>query len=179
MEISLNPCIRITSDTIGKPGQRVFYIQGATLDEQSTVIIEKIQLQTLSASILHFLDELQKSYPELEIPSGQYTDNTMQISLPVDPIFRVGEIGLAYNRDLDQSCLIVKRIEMETNSLQQDETEEMVNVINFWCSREQLKALANWGLQLVQKGRPICPLCHEPIDPSGHFCPKKNGHSKH
>jgi len=26
------------------------------------------------------------------------------------------------------------------------------------------------------QGRPICGNCGEPIDPEGHFCPKRNGH---
>jgi predicted amidophosphoribosyltransferase len=31
---------------------------------------------------------------------------------------------------------------------------------------------------VVNRGRPICPQCGEPMDPAGHFCPKKNG-NKH
>lgn len=177
MELTLNPCIKITSDAIGKPGQRVFYIQGATLEQQATVIIEKIQLQTLSATILHFLADLQKNFPELEAPAGSYSENTMRISPPIDPLFRVGEISLAFNRESDQAALIVRKVVME--STEENETEEELDTINFWCSRDQIKSLANWGLELVQQGRPICPLCHEPIEPSGHFCPKKNGHHRH
>jgi predicted amidophosphoribosyltransferase len=28
----------------------------------------------------------------------------------------------------------------------------------------------------VAAGRPICSMCGQPIDPEGHFCPRKNGH---
>ncbi len=177
MELSLNPCIKITSDAIGKPGQRVFYIQGGTMTEEVTLIIEKIQLQSLSASILHFLADLEKNFPDLQPPAGQYTENTMRITPPVDPLFRVGEINLAYNHDSDQACIIVREIPMEEEAA--GDLEARMNTVNFWCTREQIKSLANWGLELVQKGRPICPLCHEPINPDGHFCPKKNGHNRH
>ncbi|OJX41204.1 MAG: hypothetical protein BGO78_00185 [Chloroflexi bacterium 44-23] len=177
MELTLNPCTNITSDAIGKPGQRVFYIQGTTIDQQVTLIIEKIQVQTLSASILQFLVDLEKNFPDLEIPSGHYSEETMRIVPPVDPLFRVGEISLAYNHESDQACVIVKEITMDPQEAVED--DDRITTVNFWCSREQIKSMANWGLELVQKGRPICPLCHEPISPDGHFCPKKNGHNRH
>ncbi len=99
----------------------------------------------------------------------------MRITPPVDPLFRVGEIGLAYDIEKDLTCLIAKEIPLETETEEAAEQDE----VRYWCTREQLKTLATWGLELAQQGRPICPLCGEPIGPSGHFCPKKNGHSKH
>jgi len=57
----------------------------------------------------------------------------------------------------------------------QDETQES-EVIRFWCSRSQLRAMCQWGLEVAGQGRPICGNCGEPKDPQGHFCPKSNGH---
>jgi hypothetical protein len=28
---------------------------------------------------------------------------------------------------------------------------------------------------LVSAGRPACPFCGQPLDPTGHFCPRDNG----
>ena len=42
--------------------------------------------------------------------------------------------------------------------------------------REQGRALAQRGNEAVTKGRPRCPQCGEPMNPEGHFCPKRNGH---
>jgi hypothetical protein len=36
--------------------------------------------------------------------------------------------------------------------------------------------LADLADRLVAAGRPICPLCHGPMDPAGHRCPRSNGH---
>jgi uncharacterized repeat protein (TIGR03847 family) len=36
--------------------------------------------------------------------------------------------------------------------------------------------LADLAEKLVAAGRPICPLCHGPMDPAGHRCPRSNGH---
>lgn len=173
MERDLNPCTNITVDAIGKPGKRVFYIQGSTVSETISLILEKIQVQSLSASILKFLEELQQRTPELPQVSGEFNEEEMRIIPPIDPLFRVGEIGLAYDAEQDLVCLITREIILE-NSQPEDQNE-----IRYWCTREQSKALALWGLELVSRGRPICPLCGEAIDPSGHFCPKKNGHKKH
>jgi uncharacterized repeat protein (TIGR03847 family) len=163
MEYDLLPCTFITVDAIGKPGQRVFYIQGKTEETTLTLLIEKIQIQTLAAGILRFLEELAERNPDISKPSGQYMEDQMKITPPVDPLFRVGEIGLAYDIDRDLACLIAKEIQIETEIEEENQQDE----VRYWCTREQLKSLA------------ICPLCGEPINPGGHFCPKKNGHSKH
>ena len=31
---------------------------------------------------------------------------------------------------------------------------------------------------LVQAGRPACPFCAQPINPTGHICPRSNGYRK-
>ena len=176
MEIILNPCTRITADAIGKPGNRVFYIQGESITQKLTVIIEKIQLQSLSTAILKFLEEIQNQNPDFINPSGKVNEELMHIHPPVDPIFRVGEISLNYDSVSDLASMIVNEIVMDTNA---SDDESRTRVIQFWCTREQLKSFSIWGLKIVQKGRPTCPLCGEPINPDGHFCPKKNGHHKH
>jgi uncharacterized protein (UPF0212 family) len=42
-------------------------------------------------------------------------------------------------------------------------------------SREQARALAREGTEAVERGRKRCPQCGEPMEPTGHFCIKKNG----
>jgi uncharacterized repeat protein (TIGR03847 family) len=177
MEINLNPCTRLTADAIGKPGKRVFYIHGETPNQQITVIIEKIQLQSLATGILKFLEDIKKQHPDLIDPSGKFEERKMHIEPPVDPVFRAGEIGLSYDLELDLTVMVVNEIIMDANTT--EDTDSEINTVRYWCSREQLKSLALWGLEVVQQGRPICPLCGEPINPDGHFCPKKNGHNKH
>ena len=51
-------------------------------------------------------------------------------------------------------------------------------MVRYWCTRAQLLTLANWAVVVIERGRPICPQCGEPMEPEGHFCPKKNGHKK-
>ncbi len=172
-EIDLNPVLHVTIDAIGKPGQRVFYIQGWQNETQTiTLLIEKNQVQTLALGIEQFLAEVQQKYPDLMEASSEYEENRMQISPPVDPLFRVGELGLAYDSDQDRLVLVAREV------LGEGMEPEEASLVRFWCTRSQLRALASWGLEVANRGRPICPQCGEPMDPEGHFCPKKNGHNR-
>jgi uncharacterized repeat protein (TIGR03847 family) len=42
----------------------------------------------------------------------------------------------------------------------------------------QARAMATRGSAAVERGRPPCPLCGGPLDPSGHICPRLNGHGR-
>ncbi len=172
IEIDLNPVTHITTDAIGQPGQRVFYIQGSTEDRVVTVIVEKVQIQTLALGVEDFLAEIQQRYPDLSPVTAGYDEAMMRIQPPVDPIFRVGEVGLAYDADTDLAVLVVREIQGSEEPVEAEEA----NVVRFWCTRSQLAAMGLWGLEISGRGRPVCPYCGQPMDPSGHFCPKRNGH---
>ncbi len=172
IEIDLNPVTQITTDAIGQPGQRVFYIQGKTDERVVTVIVEKVQIQTLALGVEDFLAEIQQRYPDLPPYSTNYDEGLMHIQPPVDPLFRVGELGLAYDADRDLAVLVVREIQNAENQVDAEEA----NVVRFWCTRSQLYAMGRWGLEVSGRGRPICPYCGQPMDPTGHFCPKRNGH---
>src|SRR5574338_392985 len=111
IEIDLNPVTHITTDAIGQPGQRVFYIQGRNEEREITVIVEKVQIQTLALGVEDFLSEILQRYPELAPVEPDYDESTMHIQPPVDPLFRVGELGLAYDADQDLAVLVVREIQ--------------------------------------------------------------------
>jgi len=171
-ELDLNPVQHITSDAIGKPGQRVFYLQGwrETDIHPVTVIIEKVQLQTLAAGLEQMLTEIDQQTPTLAPFQKEYDEDKMRINPPVDPLFRAGEMGVGYDADQDQIVILVREIVLE------DGDPEEAAVVRFWCSRQQASWLAGWSREVVNRGRPICPQCGQPMEPEGHFCPKKNGH---
>jgi uncharacterized repeat protein (TIGR03847 family) len=168
-EFDLNPVTHITTDAIGQPGKRVFYIQGWQNERTITLIVEKIQVQSLAVGLEQFLAEIQEKNPDLPEASADFTETNMHINPPVDPLFRVGELGLGYDADNDHVILIARELLPEG-------TQGEPNVVRFWCSRSQLRAMARWGIEVASRGRPICPQCGEPMEPEGHFCPKKNGH---
>ena len=165
-DIVLDPIDHITVDALGKPGQRVFYIQAKEGEREITLIIEKIQLQSLLEGINEFLKQIKQRFPNLPEPEVSFTEEGMHIKPPVDPLFRAGDMGLAYDEKRDFTCIFAR----EAIS-----SAERGRTVRYWCSRTQLIVLARWGKIVVERGRPICPQCQQPIEPKGHFCPKKNG----
>jgi uncharacterized repeat protein (TIGR03847 family) len=170
-EIDLQPVTHILVDAIGPPGKRVFYLQGWQDDHTVTLIVEKFQIQSLAIGLEQFLVEIEEKHPDLASASADFEEAKMHILPPVDPLFRVGELGLGYDEDNDLLILVAKEL------LAEDQDSEEASVVRFWCTRSQLRAMSNWGIEVASRGRPLCPQCREPMDPEGHFCPKKNGHN--
>lgn len=178
-EIDLNPVAWLTIDAVGQPGSRTFFLQGTQLPTGSegtentiTLLLEKIQVQTLCVGAEQFLQEIQQKFPELPPYSNDFEEEKMHLQPPLDPLFQAGEIGLSYDSIEDKAILIVREV------LLNQQTEEELREVRFWISRSQLAAVGKWGVELANRGRPICPQCGEPMDPAGHLCPKKNGHKK-
>jgi uncharacterized repeat protein (TIGR03847 family) len=169
-EIVLDPVTHITFDAVGKPGQRTFYIQAWKDEKIVTLLIEKVQIQSLALGAEQFMDELNAKFPQLPHASDAFDESKMHIQPPVDPLFRVGEFELAYDGQRDRIKLLTREI------LSEEMSREDARTVSFWCTRSQLRALIRWGVELTDRGRPICPQCGQPMDPEGHFCPKKNGH---
>ena len=109
-EIDVDPCDHLTSDAIGRPGQRVFYLQAYQDQRTITVIIEKAQLHSLAIGVEQFLAQIDEQNPDLSEASGDYVEDVMRINPPVDPLFRVGEVGLGYDKERDKVVLFVKEL---------------------------------------------------------------------
>jgi len=169
-EIDLQPLTHITTDAIGSPGKRVFYVQGWQGNRTITLIVEKIQIQSLAVGLEQFLAEVEQKFPDLPEASADFLEDKMHIQPPVDPLFRVGELGLGYDAERDLVVLVTREL------LAEEQEPEEGRVVRFWCTRSQIRAMCHWGMEVASRGRAICPQCGEPMDPAGHFCPKRNGH---
>jgi uncharacterized repeat protein (TIGR03847 family) len=165
-----DPVTWITTGFIGEPGKRVFYLQATYEGEILTLLIEKQQVEALARGVEQFLKELHDKLPDLVEASSDYNANTMRLRTPVDPAFRIGQLGLGYDADRDLMVVVAQEVMVEGRD------PEAVAVARLFATRSQMLALSRHGLTLVQQGRPICPLCGQPINPSGHFCPRSNGH---
>ncbi|MCC6190333.1 MAG: DUF3090 family protein [Anaerolineales bacterium] len=166
----LNPVRTITTGFIGQPGKRVFYLQAHGETDTITVIVEKQQVEALAQGIEQFLTELREKFPDLPAASAEYSPADMSLTVPVDPAFRVGQLGLGYDQDRDMLVLVAQEIVTEGRPAEESHTAR------FFATRAQMRALGAYGLELVKQGRPKCGNCGQPIDPEGHFCPRSNGH---
>ena len=171
IEIELLPVDHITADAIGPKGQRVFYIQAIKDDQVITLITEKFQVQSLAVGIEQFLVEVLERYPDIPDALSDYDASSMHIQPPVDPLFRLEDVGLGYNVEDDLVVLVI-------HELLPDGSDQDPGVVRFWCTRSQLRALGHWGMEVASRGRSICLQCGQPEEPEGHFCVKKNGGHK-
>ena len=163
----LKPVRYITADAIGPPGQRIFYLQAGQEDRLVTLVLEKEQIQALAISVEQMLNELEKRRPQNASAMELISQYDLLLREPLEPIFRVGQIGLGYDEETDMLILVAQELT--------EDSEEM-SVARFWATRGQMKALSEHSLRVVEAGRPLCPLCGRPMDPDGHFCPRRNGH---
>lgn len=166
----VNPVRTITTGFIGQPGRRVFYLQAQGTTDVVTVIVEKQQVEALATGIEQFLVELLEKFPDLPEASADYVSSAMQLKVPVDPAFRVGQLGLGYDQDRDLLVLVAQEVVAEGRD------PEEASTARFFATRSQMRALGAYGRLLVKQGRPTCGNCGQPIDPEGHFCPRSNGH---
>ena len=173
--MELDPVDRITADAVGDPGQRVFYLQARKGMEVVTVLVEKQQIELLSASILEILSRVG-----LETGEGP-DDEEMDLEEPVVPVWRAGWLSIGYEQDRDLILLelveLVPGQEVAEEAVEADEDLELdAERLRLWATRDQMLALSRHGAQVVARGRPTCQFCGNPIDPEGHRCPAMNGH---
>lgn len=166
-QIEINPASHLTVGTIGPPGQRVFYLQGGRGSQTISLIIEKEQAAMLATSMEAFLEELEEKHPVETRDADQSVLQDMRLREPVEELFRVGNMGMGFNETANQVVLVAYELVDE---------EEEPNVVSFWATRGQMQALVEHTREVVASGRAICGNCGRPIDPSGHFCPNRNGH---
>jgi uncharacterized repeat protein (TIGR03847 family) len=165
----LNPVDRITTDAIGEPGHRVFYIQARQGRRLVTLICEKEHVATLALAIDQVLLSLSGGDAD-DIPEPDpILERGMDLEVPLDPVFRAGRVNLGYD-EVSRMLVIV------AYEFGEDEEDDPVSVARFWATPEQLRAWSIHAQEVVAAGRPICAMCGQPIDPEGHFCPRRNGH---
>ncbi|MGH9064330.1 MAG: DUF3090 family protein [Acidimicrobiales bacterium] len=148
---------RITVGTIGAVGERTFLLQAAQGPEQVTLKMEKAQV----AALAQYLGKLLEG-----LPRPGHLPEALEVDVSEEPAWVVGTLGLAYDQEEDRVLLVADEAVGE---------DEVGATARFGATREQVAALAIRGTQLVEAGRPPCPLCGYPLDPSGHVCPRTNG----
>jgi len=147
-----------TVGTVGPVGERTFLLQSRKGTELLTLKVEKQQVAVLASYLARIVREVGR-------PG----------SLPQDVVFRsdeepawvVGTIGVSYDESNAQIVVVAEELVGE---------DEESSVARFTVTLEQAAAFAIVATGLVEAGRPPCPLCGLPLDPSGHACPRTNGH---
>jgi uncharacterized repeat protein (TIGR03847 family) len=149
---------RITVGTVGPVGERLFLLQCRQGPVLLTLKIEKQQVATVADYLARVVRDEQRP--------GHLPDD-LELEEPADPAWVVGTIGVSFDEADDRVILVIEERVVD---------EETGAIARLSISREQAAAFAIRATSLVESGRPPCPLCGSPLDPSGHECPRTNGH---
>ena len=150
-----------TAGTVGPPGQRVFYLQARDGDLVVTVRCEKQQVAALAEyfdGLLHDLD------PAPFAVGGE----DLELAEPVEAIWTVGPIGVAYDEPDDRIIVVLEELQDE------EADPESGASVKVRLSRAQVSGFVHRCRDLVAAGRPPCRFCGLPMDPEGHPCPRMN-----
>jgi uncharacterized repeat protein (TIGR03847 family) len=152
-EIELDPVDFVTVGTVGPKGRRLFHLQAGRANELVSMILEKEQARALAEAIGEMLDDLSQKYPER--PEGPEVGLDMTLRDPVDPLFRIAQLGLGYDEDRNMVLLVAQELvvtEDEEEEGTSPEAEEP-QVVRMWATREQMRAFTRHVQYIVKQGR--------------------------
>jgi uncharacterized repeat protein (TIGR03847 family) len=149
---------RLCVGTVGPVGSRLFLIQCREGDTVLTLKVEKQQVAAMSELLARVVKDQQRP--------GHLPDD-VELEEPTEPAWAVGTVGVSFDEAEDRVVLVIEELVSEG---------EVGAIARVSITREQAGAFSIQATRLVESGRPPCPLCGSPLDPSGHECPRTNGH---
>lgn len=169
-DFDLDPVSFITVGALGPAGQRTFFLQGAQRRVVVSLVIEKEHAIALAVNLNQLIEDLAQHDPG-HGPNLDPPPRSMALVEPMNAAFRVDSIGIGVDAERHVIILVA-------NEMVDEDEETPARRARFVASYGQVLALARHAADVVQQGRPVCPLCGQSIDPDGHFCPPRNGHPR-
>ncbi len=77
----------------------------------------------------------------------------------------------------DQPVDAAEAVRQALAALADADLEEGLDVVRVKLEPTAALEFASGAIAVVQAGRPPCPQCGTPLEPTGHFCPRRNGYS--
>ena len=137
---------RFVVGTVGMPGERTFFLQARSGNSIVSVVIEKQQVAALA-------DRVEPIFEE----------------------FRVGTLALGWDDDAEKVVVEAYAVADEDVPDLGEDDEEGVDTLRVRLTSDQARSFILRARTMVNSGRPACPFCGQPLDPSGHICPRANG----
>jgi uncharacterized repeat protein (TIGR03847 family) len=162
---------RFVAGTIGEPGERTFFLQARKGAAVISVVLEKTQVAALAGRMSDLLDAVG---PADTAPTER---DERPLDEPLVDVFRVGPMALAWDAAVEQ---VVVEAQPETDAGDYvelpDDAEDGPDLVRVRIAPERAREFVRRAAGLVAAGRPICPFCGEPLEPTGHFCQRSNAH---
>jgi uncharacterized repeat protein (TIGR03847 family) len=188
-----------TAGTVGPPGQRTFFLQAA---DEGTLVAFKLEKQQVAA-LAEYLGGLLADLPapdEPVLPAPELIEPVLAewtvggIGIAVDEasdriLLVVHELVPEDEAEADEVAELLA--ELAGLALEDDDDEDLdeldeldlddefdedsdASLARIRLTRGQVAAFIARAGELIEAGRPLCPFCGLPSDPTGHFCPRAN-----
>ena len=175
-----DPPHRFVAGTVGPPGQRTFFLQAREGRRLISVSCEKEALSVLADRVLDVLDDFAGSAGS-DASATAYQDDDA-LDTPIEDEFRVTTLSLGW--DPDRNVVLIEALRDAEPSADADPEDEdaielpPLGVVRVTLPPAQARAFARRTRALISAGRPPCPFCGGPLDPTGHVCPRANGYRR-
>ena len=190
-----DPPDRFVVGTVGPPGQRTFFLQALSGRRLVSVSCEKEQVQILAERVDDVLDQFAGE------AAAAGPDDNAPLSTPIEDEFRVATLSLAW--DPNRAVIVIEAFDADIPEpgewahgeagdedatdipdRDHDEAEEILGStasrqsVRVVLSPRQARSFVRRARALISAGRPPCPFCGGPLDPTGHVCPRANGYKR-
>lgn len=174
---------RFSTGTIGEPGNRSFFLQARDGRRVVSVGLEKAQVAVLAERLGRLLVELDKR-GIAEDPPTPIEPDERPLDEPLNEAFRATTLTLGWDVDAER-VLIEARAPSEADEEDaeaegvveiDDDDEDGPDLLRVRLTADAARTFVERAFRVIRAGRPPCPLCGNPLDATGHICPRKNGH---
>lgn len=155
------PVDALDAEAIGVPGKRTFRIRAWKDESTACLWLEKQQLLALSLALRQVMAQTGQNPEPRRQPTRPFPDQP-------SADLKVGRMALGRDENSDRLILWAHEI---------GSSEDAPATFSCHFDWDQALGFCERAEAVCAAGRPICPLCSEPIDPKGHVCVRSNGHS--
>jgi uncharacterized repeat protein (TIGR03847 family) len=156
-----------TVGALGQPGQRIFFLQARVDGRRVVIKCEKQQAGALA-------QYLQRLLTDLPSPLDMPLPASLEPAMPIEPVFVLGPIGLAFDRELDRFVVVLEEVVTTDEAGEPIGDEDDRGKVRLRLTRAQAMAFGSRAEEVIAAGRPSCMFCGQPMDPDGHPCPRMN-----
>jgi uncharacterized repeat protein (TIGR03847 family) len=163
---------RFVAGTVGEPGARSFFLQARQGGALVSVGLEKTQVAALAGRISELLDTVEGLAGELP---AQVRRDDRPLEEPTVELFRVGAMALAWDATAGRIVIEAQPV-TEDGAFAEvpDQAPEGPDLLRVRVEPSRARDFIRRAASLVAAGRPACPFCGQPLEATGHFCPKTN-----
>jgi uncharacterized repeat protein (TIGR03847 family) len=171
---------RFVVGTVGLPGERTFYLQARQGVEVTSVALEKAQAAALAERIGDLLEQVASTGATVPTSAPADLADSAPLDLPLVEEFRVGAMALGWDEASARIVVEAHAVAEEDAQVPEIGDDDPVgpDTLRVWLTPAYARAFAARAERVVAAGRPECPFCNGPLDPSGHICPRANGYRR-